>query len=180
LLLGVVAAIVVPAMFGRHGQQAFRVGTVGAAPEGLVSSVIPDAAALGGGARIQVFESAAAARFALDTHALDLGDRGRESCSRAGTEYGSIGSRVCAAGGTGRCGAGAAARRRAAGRTDPERLLGRSRSGAKPDPGQPGQPGQQAIVGLGTIILYLSLGTYGGWVTSGVLEEKSITPGGAA
>ena len=38
VLLGVVAAIVVPAMFGRHGQQAFRVGTVGAAPPGLASS----------------------------------------------------------------------------------------------------------------------------------------------
>ena len=37
-LLGIVAAIVVPAMFGRHGQQAFRVGTVGAAPPGLASS----------------------------------------------------------------------------------------------------------------------------------------------
>jgi ABC-2 type transport system permease protein len=72
LLLGVVAAIVVPATFGHHGQQTFRVGTVGAAPPGLTSSVIADAAALGGGAQVRVIGSAAAARSALESHALDL------------------------------------------------------------------------------------------------------------
>ena len=46
LLAGVVAAIVVPAMLGHYRQQTFRVGTVGAAPPGLTSSVIADAAAL--------------------------------------------------------------------------------------------------------------------------------------
>jgi len=40
-------------------------------------------------------------------------------------------------------------------------------------PVTPGNEASKAIVVLGTIILYLSLVTYGGWVTSGVLEEKS-------
>ena len=40
-------------------------------------------------------------------------------------------------------------------------------------PVTPGNEASKAIVVLGTIILYLSLATYGGWVTSGVLEEKS-------
>ena len=72
LLAGVAAAIVVPAVLGHHGQQTFRVGTVGAAPPGLVSSVTADAAALGGRAHIRALGSAAAARSALDTQALDL------------------------------------------------------------------------------------------------------------
>src|SRR5215831_14700006 len=72
VLAGVVAAIVVPAVLGHHGQQTFRVGTVGAAPPGLVSLVTADAAALGGRARVRAIGSAAAARSALDTHALDL------------------------------------------------------------------------------------------------------------
>jgi ABC-2 type transport system permease protein len=40
-------------------------------------------------------------------------------------------------------------------------------------PASPGNQAIRAIVVLGTIILYLSLVAYGGWVTSGVLEEKS-------
>src|SRR5215471_15344416 len=72
LLLGVAAAIVVPAVLGHHGQQTFRVGTVGAAPPGLTPSVTADAAALGGSARVRAIGSAAQARSALDTHALDL------------------------------------------------------------------------------------------------------------
>ena len=40
-------------------------------------------------------------------------------------------------------------------------------------PVTPGNQASRAIVVLGTIILYLALATYGGWVTSGVLEEKS-------
>jgi len=72
LLAGVVAAIVVPAMLGHYRQQTFRVGTVGAAPPGLTSSVIADAAALGGTAHIRAVGSAAAARSALETQALDL------------------------------------------------------------------------------------------------------------
>ena len=37
----------------------------------------------------------------------------------------------------------------------------------------PGGQASKAIVVAGTIILYLGLVTYGGWVTSGVPEEKS-------
>src|SRR5262249_12633777 len=40
-------------------------------------------------------------------------------------------------------------------------------------PVTPGNEASKAIVALGTAILYLGLVTYGGWVTSGVLEEKS-------
>src|SRR5262249_10525162 len=40
-------------------------------------------------------------------------------------------------------------------------------------PVSPGNQASKAIVVLGTILLYLGLVTYGGWVTSGVLEEKS-------
>jgi hypothetical protein len=40
-------------------------------------------------------------------------------------------------------------------------------------PVTPGNQASRAIVVLGTIILYLGLATYGGWVISGVLEEKS-------
>ena len=71
-LLGIVAAIVVPAMFGHHGQQTFRVGTVGAAPPGLTSSVTADAAALGGRAHVRAIGSVTQARSALDAQTLDL------------------------------------------------------------------------------------------------------------
>jgi ABC-2 type transport system permease protein len=40
-------------------------------------------------------------------------------------------------------------------------------------PVSPDNTARRAIVALGTIILYLSLTAYGGWVTAGVLEEKS-------
>lgn len=40
-------------------------------------------------------------------------------------------------------------------------------------PVSPDHEASKAIVVLGTIILYLSLTAYSGWVTSGVLEEKS-------
>ena len=72
VLAGVAAAIVVPAVLGHHGQQTFRVGTLGAAPAGLAASVTADAAALGGKARIRAIGSAAAARSALHAQALDL------------------------------------------------------------------------------------------------------------
>ena len=71
LLLGVVAAIVVPAMLGHHGPRTFQVGTVGA-PPGLASSVISDAAALGGRANVRAIGSIAEARSALGAQTLDL------------------------------------------------------------------------------------------------------------
>ena len=72
VLAGVAAAIVVPAVLGHHGQQTFRVGTLGATPAGLRSSVTADAAALGGTAHIRAIGSAAKARSALHAQALDL------------------------------------------------------------------------------------------------------------
>jgi ABC-2 type transport system permease protein len=173
LLLGIVAAIVVPAMFGHHGQQTFRVGTVGAAPPGLTSSVTADAAALGGSARLRALGSAAQARSALDTHALDLviesGTgvlvRGQNT-GPAVADLAHLVARDVAV----------QARLRAAGVPD-GRIRGTFTAAPAPVrsliPVTPGNEASRAIVALGTIILYLGLVTYGGWVTSGVLEEKS-------
>ena len=78
LLLGIVAAIIVPAMFGHHGQQTFRVGTVGAAPEGLASSVTADAAALGGSARLRTLGSDAQARSTCPADSANVAIEGLE------------------------------------------------------------------------------------------------------
>jgi ABC-2 type transport system permease protein len=173
LLVGVVAAIIVPAVLGHHGQQTFRVGTVGAAPPGLTSSVPADAAALGGTARVRALGSAAQARSALDTRALDLVIEGQTGVVVRGQN-------------TGPAVAGLAqlvardlavqARLRAAGL--PAEQIQRAFSAAPAPvrsltPVTPGDEASRAIVVAGTIILYLALATYGGWVTSGVLEEKS-------
>jgi len=171
LLVGVVAAIVVPAVLGHHGQQTFRVGTLGAAPAGLRSSVTADAAALGGGADIRAIGSAAQARSALDTHALDLVIEAQNGVLVRGQN-------------TGPAAAGLAhlvardlavqARLRAAG-MPAGRLLRAFSTAPAPVrsliPVTPGNQASRAIVVLGTIILYVSLATYGGWVTSGVLVE---------
>jgi len=172
LLLGVAAAIVVPVL-GHHGQQTFRVGIVGAAPAGLAPSVIADAAALGGRARVQAIGSAAAARSALDTQALDLVIEGQTGVLVRGqnTDPSVAGLAQLVARDV-----AVQARLRAAGLPD-----GRIRDtfAAAPAPVRslipvtPGNEASRAIVVLGTIILYLGLVTYGGWVTSGVLEEKS-------
>ena len=173
VLAGIVAAVVVPAVLGHHRQQTFRVGTVGAAPPGLSSSVTADAAALGGTARLRAIGSAAAARSALDTHALDLVIEGGTGVLVRGQN-------------TGPAVAGLAqlvardlavqARLRTAGM--PAEQIQRAFSTAPAPvriliPVTPGNQASKAIVVLGTIILYLALATYGGWVTSGVLEEKS-------
>jgi ABC-2 type transport system permease protein len=173
LLLGVVAAIVVPAMFGHHGQQTFRVGTVGAAPAGLTSSVTADAAALGGRAHIRAIGSAAAARSALDTHALDLvigGGTGvlvrGQDTDPAVADLAQLVARDVAV----------QARLRAAAGPD-GRIRGTLAAAPAPVrsliPARPGNQASKAVVVAGTILLYLGLVTYGGWVTSGVLEEKS-------
>jgi ABC-2 type transport system permease protein len=160
-------------MFGRYGQQTFRVGTVVTAPPGLASSVIADAAALGGRARVRVIGSAAAARSALDAHALDLVVEGGTAVLVRGQNtdpsvavLAHLVTRDVAVQG----------RLRAAG-LSAERIQGTFAAAAAPVrrliPASPGNPASRAIVVLGAIILYLSLVTYGGWVTSGVLEEKS-------
>jgi len=172
LLAGVAAAIVVPAVAGHHGQQTFRVGTVGA-PRWLASSVISDTAALGGKAHVRAIESATQARSALDTHALDLVIEGQTAVLMRGQN-------------TDPTAAGLAhlvardlavqAQLRAAG-LPAERI--RSAFSATPAPVRslipvtPDNEASKAIVVAGTILLYLSLATYGGWITSGVLEEKS-------
>ena len=173
LLAGVAAAIVVPAVLGHHGQQTFRVGTVGAAPPGLVSSVTADAAALGGRAQIRALGSAAAARAALDTHALDVVIEGQtgvlvrgQNTDPAAAGLAHLVARDLAV----------QARLRAAG-MPAGRLLRAFAAAPAPVrsliPVTPGNEASRAIVVLGTIILYLALATYGSWVTSGVLEEKS-------
>src|SRR5215831_15729929 len=173
LLAGVVAAIVVPAVLGHHGQQTFRVGTVGAAPPGLTPSVTADAAALGGTARVRAIGSAARARSALDTQALDLVIEGQtgvlvrgQNTDPAAAGLAHLVARDLAV----------QARLRAAGL--PADQIQRAFSTAPAPvrsliPVTPGNEASKAIVVLGTIILYLALATYGGWVTSGVLEEKS-------
>src|SRR5262249_41336616 len=173
LLLGVVAAIVVPAVLGHHGQQTFRVGTVGAAPAGLSSSVTADAAALGGRSHIRAIGSAAAARSALDTQALDLVIEGQTGVLVRGQNTGPavVGLAQLVARDV-----AVQARLRAAG-VPAGRIRGTFAAAPAPVrtliPVSPGNQASKAIVVLGTILLYLGLVTYGGWVTSGVLEEKS-------
>ena len=173
LLAGVVAAIVVPAVLGHHGQQTFRVGTVGAVTWGLASSVTADAAALGGTARVRAIGSAAAARSALDTHALDLVIEGQtevlvrgQNTDPAAAGLAQLVARDLAV----------QARLRAAGLPE-GRIRGALAAAPAPVrsliPATPGNEACRAIMVAGTIILYLALATYGGWVTSGVLEEKS-------
>jgi len=171
-LLGIVAAIVVPAILGHHSQQIFRVGTVGAAPLGLTPSVTADAAALGGTARVRAI-GAAAARSALDAQALDLVIEGQTGVLVRGqnTDPSVAGLAHLVARDV-----AVQARLRATG-VPAERV--RSTFAAAPVPvrslipASPGHQSSRAIVVAGTIILYLGLVTYGGWVTSGVLEEKS-------
>jgi len=173
LLLAVVAAIIVPAVLGHHRQQAFRVGTVGAAPAGLLSSVTADAAALGGSAQIRALGSAAAARSALDTRALDLVIEGGTGVLVRGqnTDPAVAGLAQLVARDV-----AVQARLRAAG-VPAGRIRGTFAAAPAPVrslfPASPGNQASRAIVVAGTIILYLGLVTYGGWVTSGVLEEKS-------
>jgi len=172
LLAGVAAAIVVPAMLGHHGQ-AFRVGTVGAAPPGLMSSVTADAAALGGTARVRALGSAAAARSALDSHALDLVIEGPTTVVVRGqnTDPATVALAHLVARDL-----VVQARLRAAGLPPGRQLRAFSAAPAPVRsliPATPGNEARRAIVVAGTIILYLALATYGGWVTSGVLEEKS-------
>jgi len=173
LLAGVVAAIVVPAMLGHYRQQTFRVGTVGAAPPGLTSSVIADAAALGGTAHIRAVGSAAAARSALETQALDLVIDGGTAVVVRGqnTDPAAAGLAHLVA-----LDLAVRARLRAAG-LPADRIRGTFSAAPAPVrsliPVTPGTEASKAIVVAGTILLYLSLATYGSWVTSGVLEEKS-------
>jgi len=157
-LLGIVAAIVVPTVLGHHGQQTFRVGTVGAAPPGLTPSLTADAAALGGRASVRAIGSAAAARSALDTHTLDLVIEGGTAVLVRGqnTDPSVAGLAHLVARDV-----AAQARLRAAGVPD-----GRIRStfAAAPAPVRsliPGNQASRAIVVAGTIILYLGLVTYG-------------------
>ena len=163
LLLGVTAAIVVPAVLGHHRQQTFRVGTVGAAPPGLLSSVTAEAAALGGTARVRALGSAAAARSALDADALDLviesGTavlvRGPNTDPSVATLAQLVARDVAVQ-----------ARLRAAG-VPAGRIRGSFAAAPAPVrsliPVTPGNQASRAIVVAGTIILYLGLVTYGGW-----------------
>src|SRR5262249_2357950 len=136
-------------------------------------SVTADAAALGGTARVRAIGSAAAARSALDTQALDLVIEGGtavlvrgQNTDPSAAALAQLVARDVAV----------QARLRAT-RLAAETI--QSPLAAAPAPIRsliPASPGNQAsrpIVALGTIILYLGLVTYGGWVTSGVLEEKS-------
>ena len=173
VLAGVAAAIVVPAVLGHHGQQTFRVGTLGAAPAGLAASVTADAAALGGKARIRAIGSAAAARSALHAQALDLVIEGPAGVLVRGQNTGpaaAVLAHLVARD------LAVQARLRGAG-LPAGRIRGTLAAAPAPVrsliPVTPGNQASRAIVVLGTIILYLALATYGGWVTSGVLEEKS-------
>ena len=173
LLFGVIAVIVVPAKLGQHGQRTFQVGTVGAVPGGLASSVISDAAALGGRPDIRAIGSGTQARAALDARILDLVIDGQagvlvrgENTDQSVADLASLVARDLAV----------QARLQAAG-LPAERIPGL----VSPVPAEvrslipvsPGNETSKAIVALGTIVLYLSVAAYGGWVTSGVLEEKS-------
>jgi ABC-2 type transport system permease protein len=173
LLLGVIAVIVVPAKLGQHGQRTFQVGTVGAVPGGLASSVIADAGALSGRAHIRAIRSGTQARAALDARILDLVIDGQagvlvrgEDTDQSVTDLASLVARDIVA----------QARLRAAG-LPAERIPGLVSTVPAPVrtliPVNPDNTARRAIVALGTIVLYLSLTAYGGWITAGVLEEKS-------
>jgi ABC-2 type transport system permease protein len=173
LLLGVVAAIIVPAMLSHPGPRTFRVGAIGAAPPGLASAVISDAAALGGVAHVRAIGSAAAARSALDAQTLDLVVEGGtavlvrgQNTDQSVTDLAHLVARDLAV----------QARLQAAG-LPAGRIPGLIRAAPAPVrsllPVSPDNEASKAIVVLGTIILYFALTAYGGWVTSGVLEEKS-------
>ena len=172
LLLGVVAAIVVPAMLGHHGPRTFQVGTVGA-PPGLASSVISDAAALGGRANVRAIGSIAEARSALGAQTLDLVVEGKTAVLVRGqnTDPPAAGLAHLVARDL-----AVQARLQAAG-LPAGRIPGLVRATPAPVrsllPVSPDNEASKAIVVLGTIILYFCLTAYGGWVTSGVLEEKS-------
>jgi len=172
LLVGVGAAIIVPAMLSHHGPRTFQVGMVGA-PGGLASSVISDAAALGGRAHVRAMGSAIQARSALAAQTLDLVVEGEtavlvqgQNTNQSVTGLAHLVARDLAV----------QARLQAAG-LPAGRIPGLV--GAAPAPVRslipvsPDNQASKAIVVLGTIILYFCLTAYGGWVTSGVLEEKS-------
>ena len=173
LLFGVIAVIVVPAKLGQHGQRTFQVGTVGAVPRGLASSVVADAAALSGRAHIRAIGSGTQARAALDARILDLVIDGQagvlvrgEDTDQSVTDLASLVARDIMV----------QARLRAAG-LPAERIPGLVSTVPAPVrtliPVNPDNTARRAIVALGTVVLYLSLTAYGGWVTAGVLEEKS-------
>ena len=172
LLVGVVAATIVPAMLGHHGPRTFQVGTV-RAPGGLASSVISDAAALGGRAHVRAMGSAIQARSALAAQTLDLVVEGEtavlvqgQNTNQSVTGLADLVARDLAV----------QARLQAAG-LPAGRILGLVAAPPAPVrsllPVSPDNEASKAIVVLGTIILYFALTAYGGWVTSGVLEEKS-------
>jgi len=172
LLVGVVAATIVPAMLGHHGPRTFQVGTV-RAPGGLASSVISDAAALGGRAHVRAMGSAIQARSALAAQTLDLVVEGETTVLVQGpktdqsvTGLAHLVARDLAV----------KARLQAAG-LPAGRIRGLVRAAPAPVrsllPVSPDNQASKAIVVAGTIILYFALTAYGGWVTSGVLEEKS-------
>ncbi len=172
LLLGIAAAIVVPAMLGHHGVRTFQVGTVGA-PGGLASSVIYDAGALGGKAHVRAIGSVTQARSALDVQTLDLVIEGEtavlvrgQNTDQSVAELAHLVARDLAV----------RARLQAAGLPAGQipGIVGTAPAPVRSlIPVSPDNEASKAIVVLGTAILYLSLANYGGWVTSGVLEEKS-------
>ena len=172
LLLGIVAAIVIPATLSHHGVRTFQVGTVGA-PGGLASSVTADAAALGGRAHVRAIGSVTQARSALYAQTLDLVIEGQtgvlvrgQNTDPAAAGLAHLVARDLAV----------QARLRAAGLPVGRQLRAFAAAPAPVRsliPVTPGNEASRAIVVLGTIILYLALATYGSWVTSGVLEEKS-------
>jgi ABC-2 type transport system permease protein len=160
-------------MLGHHGPRTFQVGTVGTAPAGLAPAVISDATALGGRAHVRAIGSAAAARSALDAQTLDLVVedesavlvRGRNTDPSV-TDLAHLVARDVAV----------QARLQAAG-LPAGRIPSLVRTAPAPVrsllPVSPDNQASKALVVLGTIILYFALTAYGGWVTSGVLEEKS-------
>ena len=172
LLVGVGAAIIVPAMLSHHGPRTFQVGMVGA-PGGLASSVISDAAALGGRAHVRAMGSAIQARSALAAQTLDLVVEGEtavlvqgQNTNQSVTGLAHLVARDLAV----------QARLQAAGLSAgwSPGLVGAAPAPVRSlIPVSPDNEASKAIVVLGTIILYFSLTAYGGWVTSGVLEEKS-------
>jgi len=172
LLLGIVAAIVIPATLSHHGVRTFQVGTLGA-PGGLASSVTADAAALGGRAHVRAIGSVTQARSALYAQTLDLVIEGETAVLVRGqnTDQSVAGLAHLVARDL-----AVQARLRAAG-LPAGRIPGLVWTTPAPVrsliPVSPDNQASKATVVLGTIILYLTLANYGGWVTSGVLEEKS-------
>lgn len=171
-LLGVLAAIIVPALLGSE-KRSFEIGTLGSPSPAVVSAIESTAAGFGASANLVPLDSPERAIAALRAHTVDVVVEGESGLAIRG-EGTNDGVRDFVAQlaraiplSSGLESAGLSPERIRA-LLDPAPLAVR---GVIPE--SPENDSARGAAFLGGLVLYAALLTYGSWVGLGVLEEKS-------